>query len=155
MSKEDCPRNADSSESSEMDELDNHQGIPSSSSHQHQQIPVHKKTSLSVSSAPFVPRNSQSQQQEVKSTLSVSSPPFDPSWRRKLGRSFPRSTTTSTLSTTPQDPLFTRGDTAAMMTPSMYHHPMNTMPPPMPGYGMPMMGMHEQVNQAEPLSSQS
>ena len=66
---------------------------------------------LSASSAPFVPRNSDSQQQEQdedkkalsvsdagipktlpqqqgnKKSLSVSSPSFDPSWRQKLGKS--------------------------------------------------------------------
>ena len=148
MRKEDCLCNADLSESSEMDELDNHQGVPSSSSH-HQQVPVHKKTTLSVSSAPFVPRNSQSQQQAVKSTLSISSPPFDPLWRHRMGESsalqLRGSTTTSAMSTTPQAPLSAHGDAAMMMMPSMYHCPMNTMPPPMPGYGMPIIGIHEQV----------
>ena len=91
----------------------NHQQgvLPSLSSQEH------NAAELSASSVPFVPRNSQSHQQEVgeksppissapfvsvayeatlkilpqqeadKITLSVSSPPFDPSWREKLGTS--------------------------------------------------------------------
>ena len=96
------------------DQVDSHhQGAPPSVS---SQTIENKKATLSASSAPFVPRNSPSQQQQVgmnslsvssapdqplvsaampntllqhqanKNTLSVSTPPFDPSWRQKLER---------------------------------------------------------------------
>ena len=89
---------------------DNHQGPLSLSSQQ--QIPIRKQSTLSVSSAPFIPSNGLSQQQQQtdkkacaapsdtftatalpktpphqgtdKKTLSPSSPPFDPSWRQRM-----------------------------------------------------------------------
>ena len=144
----------------------NRQEAPSLSSH----------VSHSVSSAPFVQRNNSSPQQEVgktvlsvsdatlpktltqqqanKKALSEASPSYDPFWRQKLGRSpalpLLYSTTTSTAtatSTTQPDSCSVRGGVAAsMMTPGVYHHPTNVMPPSMP---------IREVTQAEPSLSQS
>ena len=134
------------------DRSDNHQGSASLSS----QEQILKTAGLSVSSAPFFPKDSLSQQPEAdKKALSVSSSPFDPSWRQKLGRSpaQPNSATISTSTSTNQQGSFSARGNAAAMMPGGHHRPMNMMqgygmmPPPvsMPVHGMPMMGIPGQV----------
>ena len=142
------------------DRSDNHQGSASLSS----QEQILKTAGLSVSSAPFFPKDSLSQQPEAdKKALSVSSSPFDPSWRQRMWGppALPSSTTkptststTTTTTTTTSIPSSTsaRGNEAAMM-PGVHHRPMNMMqgygmmPPPvsMPVHGMPMVGIPGQV----------
>ena len=134
------------------DRSDNHQGSASLSS----QEQILKTAGLSVSSAPFFPKDSLSQQPEAdKKALSVSSSPFDPSWRQKLGRSpaQPNSATISTSTSTNQQGSFSARGNAAAMMPGGHHRPMNMMqgygmmPPPvsMPVHGMPMVGIPGQV----------
>ena len=143
------------------DRSENHQGSAATLSSQEQ---ILKTAGLSVSSAPFIPKDSPSQQPEAdKKALSVSSSPFDPSWRQRMWGppALPSSTTkptststTTTTTTTTSIPSSTsaRGNEAAMM-PGVHHRPMNMMqgygmmPPPvsMPVHGMPMMGIPGQV----------
>ena len=138
-----------------------------------------KAAGLSVSSVPFVPKDSMShrqpevtkkdvsvssatydpvaspaakilpQQQAEKKTLSVSSASFDPSWREKMwGPLPPPTSTTTSTSSTQQNSISQRGNAVPAMNPaSVYHHPMNMMPPPMtmPSHGMPMVAKTGQV----------
>ena len=133
-----------------------------------EELSLSSQLSHSASSAPFVPRNSLSpQQEESKKALSVSdeglpktlpqqqankkilsafSPPFDPFWRQKLGRSpalhLPSglTITTTAATTAEQDSCSVLGDVAAaMVMPGVYHE----------------LPMPEEVIQAEPSLSQS
>ena len=149
------------------DGLDYHQEAPPSSSQSRLQLPVQKKSSLSVSSAPFVPRNSLPRQQETnkkalsagmpktssqqeadKKTLSASSPSFDPLWRQRMWgspalTSFGSTTTSTSMSTKQQNSFSARGDAAAaMMIADIFHHPMNTR---QGNGGLPVVGIPEQV----------